>query len=200
MWAELGGLVGRQRSLVCARQPTAFLARCLRSRPPSPLPHLLAPQVWAAYPAAPLASLLDTPSSYPPPHPPPPLQPPNPPNLLSRQVWAAYSPVKNSPADAAAKWADGNPSHSATAAELDWYMCNCKVCRGAGMPPATRRCTRLPRLPARLHAASLRTCPCVPPLSCSVPTSFDQSLRVCRCCKPWAHAWTAPPPPRSSTD
>ncbi|PSC70970.1 UDP-sugar pyrophosphorylase 1 [Micractinium conductrix] len=48
------------------------------------------------------------------------------------QVWAAYSPVKNSPADAAAKWADGNPSHSATAAELDWYMCNCKMLQALG--------------------------------------------------------------------
>jgi len=43
------------------------------------------------------------------------------------QVWAAYSPVKNSPADAAAKAAGGNPSHSATTGELDMYMTNCKV-------------------------------------------------------------------------
>lgn len=44
------------------------------------------------------------------------------------QVWAAYSPVKNSPADAAAKAASGNPSHSATTGELDIYKTNCKVC------------------------------------------------------------------------
>ena len=43
------------------------------------------------------------------------------------QVWAAYSPVKNSPVDAAAKAAGGNPSHSATTGELDMYMTNCKV-------------------------------------------------------------------------
>ena len=43
------------------------------------------------------------------------------------QVWAAYSPVKNSPADAAAKAAAGDPSHSATTGELDMYMANCKV-------------------------------------------------------------------------
>eukprot|EP00198_Chlamydomonas_reinhardtii_P000981 XP_001690316.1 UDP-N-acetylglucosamine-pyrophosphorylase [Chlamydomonas reinhardtii] len=30
------------------------------------------------------------------------------------QVWASYSPVKNSPADAAAKFKEGNPTHSAT--------------------------------------------------------------------------------------
>ncbi len=30
------------------------------------------------------------------------------------QVWASYSPVKNSPADALAKFKEGNPTHSAT--------------------------------------------------------------------------------------
>lgn len=30
------------------------------------------------------------------------------------QVWATYSPVKNSPDDARAKAAEGNPTHSAT--------------------------------------------------------------------------------------
>lgn len=43
------------------------------------------------------------------------------------QVWAAYSPVKNSPADAADKAKGGNPSHSATSGELDFYEANCKV-------------------------------------------------------------------------
>lgn len=43
------------------------------------------------------------------------------------QIWAAYSPVKNSPADAAKKAAGGDPSHSATSGELDAYATNCKV-------------------------------------------------------------------------
>eukprot|EP00887_Chlorella_sp_A99_P004285 scaffold15.g4285.t1 len=41
--------------------------------------------------------------------------------------WAAYSPVKNSPADAAAKAAAGNPSHSATTGELDVYHAHCAM-------------------------------------------------------------------------
>ena len=46
--------------------------------------------------------------------------------LCVHQGWAAYSPVKNSPADARAKVAAGNPSHSATAGELDIYQVNCR--------------------------------------------------------------------------
>lgn len=42
------------------------------------------------------------------------------------QVWAAYSPVKNSVADAVAKVAAGLPSHSATTGELDIYAANCR--------------------------------------------------------------------------
>ena len=42
------------------------------------------------------------------------------------QVWAAYSPVKNSPPDAKAKAAAGSPSHSATTGELDIYQTNCR--------------------------------------------------------------------------
>ncbi|GIL88648.1 hypothetical protein Vretimale_17244 [Volvox reticuliferus] len=42
-----------------------------------------------------------------------------------KQVWASYSPVKNSPADAAAKFKEGNPTHSATTGELDIYKANC---------------------------------------------------------------------------
>lgn len=42
------------------------------------------------------------------------------------QVWAAYSPVKNSPPDAKAKVAAGAPSHSATTGELDIYQTNCR--------------------------------------------------------------------------
>lgn len=49
------------------------------------------------------------------------------------QVWAAYSPVKNSPADAAAKAASGNPSHSATTGELDIYETNCRMLRMVGV-------------------------------------------------------------------
>jgi UDP-sugar pyrophosphorylase len=49
------------------------------------------------------------------------------------QVWAAYSPVKNSPADAAAKAATGNPSHSATTGELDIYETNCHMLRMIGV-------------------------------------------------------------------
>ena len=41
-------------------------------------------------------------------------------------MWAAYSPVKNSPADARAKVAGGTPSHSATTGELDIYAANCR--------------------------------------------------------------------------
>ncbi len=48
------------------------------------------------------------------------------------QVWAAYSPVKNSPDDARAKAAGGNPSHSATSGELDIYRTNCAALRMAG--------------------------------------------------------------------
>ena len=56
------------------------------------------------------------------------------------QVWAAYSPVKNALADAAAKAAAGAPTHSAAAAETDGYACNAAALRAVGvsMPPATR--------------------------------------------------------------
>jgi len=55
-----------------------------------------------------------------------------------RQVWATYSPVKNSPKDAAAKSLSGNPSHSATSAELDTYRTNCEMLKilGAAVDPA----------------------------------------------------------------
>lgn len=42
------------------------------------------------------------------------------------QVWATYSPVKNAPASAAQKAAEGCPSHSATSAEAEMYESNCK--------------------------------------------------------------------------
>eukprot|EP00878_Enallax_costatus_P012422 GHUV01012973.1.p1 GENE.GHUV01012973.1~~GHUV01012973.1.p1 ORF type:complete len:435 (+),score=164.29 GHUV01012973.1:385-1689(+) len=43
------------------------------------------------------------------------------------QVWATYSPVKNSPADARTKAAEGNPTHSATTGEMDIYKANCEA-------------------------------------------------------------------------
>jgi hypothetical protein len=43
------------------------------------------------------------------------------------QVWATYSPVKNSPGDARTKGSEGNPTHSATTAEMDMYKCNCDM-------------------------------------------------------------------------
>ncbi|KAK3272005.1 hypothetical protein CYMTET_19672 [Cymbomonas tetramitiformis] len=52
--------------------------------------------------------------------------------FTSFPVWAAYSPVKNSPAEARAKVAAGTPSHSACAGELDIYNANCQVLRMLG--------------------------------------------------------------------
>ena len=49
------------------------------------------------------------------------------------QVWAAYSPVKNNAADAAAKAQSGNPPHSATSGELDTYRTNCEMMRMIGV-------------------------------------------------------------------
>ena len=51
------------------------------------------------------------------------------------QVWAAYSPVKNSPEDGRAKVAGGTPSHSATTGELDIYAANCRRARTAMEAP-----------------------------------------------------------------
>lgn len=48
------------------------------------------------------------------------------------QVWAAYSPVKNSPEDARAKASAGGPSHSATTGELDIYQANCRTLQMLG--------------------------------------------------------------------
>ncbi|KDD76325.1 hypothetical protein H632_c267p0, partial [Helicosporidium sp. ATCC 50920] len=52
------------------------------------------------------------------------------------QVWAAYSPVKNNLADAAAKGREGNPTHGAAAGELDVYAANCKMLRMIGVKVA----------------------------------------------------------------
>jgi len=48
------------------------------------------------------------------------------------EVWVAYSPVKNSPAEAAVKARAGNPSHSATTGELDIYRANGNIFRHFG--------------------------------------------------------------------
>ena len=55
------------------------------------------------------------------------------------QVWAAYSPVKNALADAAAKAAAGAPTHSAAAAEADGYKANraALAAVGVAVPPST---------------------------------------------------------------
>eukprot|EP00238_Polyblepharides_amylifera_P006803 CAMPEP_0196597826 /NCGR_PEP_ID=MMETSP1081-20130531/93190_1 /TAXON_ID=36882 /ORGANISM="Pyramimonas amylifera, Strain CCMP720" /LENGTH=194 /DNA_ID=CAMNT_0041923363 /DNA_START=225 /DNA_END=809 /DNA_ORIENTATION=- len=42
-------------------------------------------------------------------------------------VWAAYSPVKNSPAEARSKFQGGSPCHSATSGEMDIYQANSKI-------------------------------------------------------------------------
>jgi UDP-sugar pyrophosphorylase len=52
--------------------------------------------------------------------------------LTINQVWAAYSPVKNSLAEAAAKGAKGEPTHSAAAAEADVYRANCFLLSSLG--------------------------------------------------------------------
>ncbi|KAK9821196.1 hypothetical protein WJX74_008774 [Apatococcus lobatus] len=49
-----------------------------------------------------------------------------------KEVWAAYSPVKNAPEDARAKVAAGSPSHSATTGELDIYHANCRTLQQLG--------------------------------------------------------------------
>ena len=52
--------------------------------------------------------------------------------LTINQVWAAYSPVKNSLTEAAAKGAKGEPTHSAAAAEADAYRANCFLLTALG--------------------------------------------------------------------
>lgn len=79
------------------------------------------------------------------------------------QVWAAYSPVKNSPGDARAKAASGNPSHSATAAELDIYKTNCMVRGWAGGWSCRGWCCRdllLLQLASRVESLASRDLPC----------------------------------------
>ena len=52
-------------------------------------------------------------------------------------VWFAYSPVKNSPADALDKYRNGTPSHSATDGELDVYRANSKLLMLLGVSVGT---------------------------------------------------------------
>ena len=49
------------------------------------------------------------------------------------QVWAAYSPVKNSVQEALAKQRDNSPTHSATSGELDMYNMNSRLLMLAGV-------------------------------------------------------------------
>lgn len=72
------------------------------------------------------------------------------------QVWAAYSPVKNSPADARAKAAAGSPSHSATTGELDIYQANCR--RAAHHP--TPACWGMSGLNLLFFLAPMPFAPC----------------------------------------
>mmetsp|Transcript_39347 Transcript_39347/g.47684 ORF Transcript_39347/g.47684 Transcript_39347/m.47684 type:complete len:755 (+) Transcript_39347:160-2424(+) len=48
------------------------------------------------------------------------------------EVWAAYTPVKNSPAEARAKMAVGAPTHSATSGEFDIYRANGRILKSIG--------------------------------------------------------------------
>jgi len=47
-------------------------------------------------------------------------------------VWAAYTPVKNSPEEGRAKVKGGSPSHTASSGEMDMYAANCKLLQMAG--------------------------------------------------------------------
>ena len=64
--------------------------------------------------------------------------------MAAVQVWAAYSPVKNSPPDAKAKAAAGSPSHSATTGELDIYQTNCRCSDTLALLFMNVLCTMLP--------------------------------------------------------
>ena len=53
--------------------------------------------------------------------------------------WVGYSPVKNSPADGLAKFKNGDPTHTATSGEFEFYECCAEMLRlaGADIPAAT---------------------------------------------------------------
>uniref|UniRef100_A0A7S3VR13 UTP-monosaccharide-1-phosphate uridylyltransferase n=1 Tax=Dunaliella tertiolecta TaxID=3047 RepID=A0A7S3VR13_DUNTE len=68
------------------------------------------------------------------------------------QVWASYSPVKNSPQDALAKQKQGNPTHSATTGELDIYRANCAIlAQQAGVKMAAPQAVTFNGLHADMH-------------------------------------------------
>jgi UDP-sugar pyrophosphorylase len=46
--------------------------------------------------------------------------------------WVGYSPVKNSPADGVDKFRAGNPTHTATSGEMEFYGCGARLLRLAG--------------------------------------------------------------------
>ncbi|CAG9466321.1 unnamed protein product [Pedinophyceae sp. YPF-701] len=61
--------------------------------------------------------------------------------FTSMDPWFAYSAVKNSPADALGKYKNGDPTHSATSGELDWYAHNARLLEqltGAKIGPAQK--------------------------------------------------------------
>ncbi|KAL6747103.1 nucleotide-diphospho-sugar transferase [Haematococcus lacustris] len=70
------------------------------------------------------------------------------------QVWASYSPVKNNAVDARAKAKQGEPTHSATSAELDIYKTNSLLLQQlAGavlLPPAPQPAT-FNAIPSQLY-------------------------------------------------
>jgi hypothetical protein len=55
------------------------------------------------------------------------------------EVWAAYSPVKNSPEEGRDKAKSGSPSHTATSGELDVYAANCRLLQVRGLCPCRER-------------------------------------------------------------
>jgi UDP-sugar pyrophosphorylase len=46
--------------------------------------------------------------------------------------WVGYSPVKNSPEDGKKKFDDGQPTHTATSGEFEFYNCASRILRLAG--------------------------------------------------------------------
>lgn len=58
--------------------------------------------------------------------------------IIRVQVWASYSPVKNSPQDAVAKQKQGNPTHSATTGgRMCAHACSlAQPCVHTSLPPA----------------------------------------------------------------
>lgn len=110
------------------------------------------------------------------------------------QVWAAYSPVKNSAADAVAKVADGLPSHSATTGELDLYAANCR-CAVSGHPASSPSDPTAISVIARLGCHQLQL-----PLRRSACHSGGSRRRSAPagCCELRACRWATPGLPPST--